>query len=146
MASRIVSTTRVIPAPADRIFDLLADPEGHVAIDGSGSVVSPKSNPQRLSLGAKFSMRMKVGIPYTVTNVVCAFEENRTIAWHHFAQLIWRYDLEPVEGGTKVTESFDYSKPWGAVLALTSKPKHNEADMVKTLEKIEQLVAEPEQT
>ena len=141
MATRIVSATRVIPAPAERIFDLLADPEGQVRIDGSGSVKASKSNPGRLSLGAKFSMEMKVGIPYAVTNTVSAFEEGRTIAWHHFAQFVWRYELEPVEGGTKVTESFDYSKPWGLLLP-PSTAKKNQANMVKTLERIEELVTE----
>jgi hypothetical protein len=88
-------------------------------------------------------MHMKVGVPYTVTNTVCEFDENRVIAWHHFAQFIWRYELEPVEGGTRVTESFDYSKPWGAMLGITGKPEHNRADMVKTLERIEELVTSP---
>jgi len=142
MASRIVSATRIIPASPEQIFDLLANPEGHVRIDGSGSVKSTKGNPQRLTKGAKFSMDMKVGIPYSITNTVCEFEENRTIAWHHFAQFIWRYDLEPVEGGTKVTESFDYSKPWGVVLTLTGTGTTNQKNMESTLEKIEELLAE----
>ncbi len=32
------SVERVIPAPAEKIFDLLADPSRHREIDGSGSV------------------------------------------------------------------------------------------------------------
>jgi len=43
-------------------------------------------------------------------NRVVEFEENRRIAWHHFAQFVWRYELEEVEGGTMVTESFNYDK------------------------------------
>jgi uncharacterized protein YndB with AHSA1/START domain len=140
MSTRTVFATRVIPAPPEKIFELLADPEGHVRIDGSGSVKAAKGNPTRLALGSKFSMSMKLGIPYSVTNTVCEFEEGRVIAWHHFARFIWRYELEPVEGGTKVTESFDYSAPWGAVLNLTKKPAHNETDMARTLERIEGLV------
>jgi uncharacterized protein YndB with AHSA1/START domain len=141
MATRIVSATRIIPAPPEAIFDLLADPEGQVRIDGSGSVKATKGNPARLSLGAKFSMSMKVGIPYSVTNTVSSFEEGRCIAWHHFAQFIWRYDLEPVEGGTKVTESFDYSKPWGLLLPPGT-AKKNQTNMDKTLARIEELVTE----
>ena len=144
MAQRIVTATRIIPAPADKIFDLLADPEGHIRIDGSGSVLSSKSNPQRLSLGAKFSMHMKVGIPYTITNTVSTYEENKAIAWHHFAHFVWRYDLEEVEGGTKVTESFDYSKPWGVFLSLTGTAAANQKNMEATLEKIEQIVTTAE--
>jgi hypothetical protein len=141
MADRIVSAARFIPAPPEQIFDLLASPEGHLAIDGSGSLVSPKENPERLTLGSTFAMKMKIGIPYSVTNTVSVFEENRSIAWHHGAGFEWRYDLEPVEGGTQVTESFDYSKPAGALLALTGMPKRNQKSMNETLKKIEALVA-----
>jgi len=54
--SDIVSVERVIAAPADRIFDLLADPARHHDIDGSGSVRDAKDGPARLELGAKFGM------------------------------------------------------------------------------------------
>jgi len=141
MTDRIVSAARFIPAPPEVIFDLLASPEGHLAIDGSGSLVSPKENPERLGLGSTFAMKMKIGIPYSVTNTVSVFEENRSIAWHHGAGFEWRYDLEPVEGGTQVTESFDYSKPAGALLGLTGMPKRNQKSMEATLQKIETLVA-----
>lgn len=48
-------------------------------------------------------------VPYRVTNRVVEFEPNRLIAWRHFEPQHWRYELEPVAGGTRVTESFDYS-------------------------------------
>jgi hypothetical protein len=142
MAERIVSVARFIPAPPEKIFDLLASPEGHLAIDGSGSLVSLKENPVRLSLGSTFAMKMKIGVPYTVTNTVSVFEEDRAIAWHHGAGFEWRYDLEPIDGGTQVTESFDYSKPMGALLGWTGMPTRNKKAMAATLEKIEALVAE----
>ena len=37
------------------------------------------------------------------------------IAWQHFGRHRWRYTLEPVDGGTRVTETFDWSTalaPW----------------------------------
>ena len=53
--------------------------------------------------------------------------------------------LEAVEGGTLVTETFDYSKPWGIVLIPTGMPKKNQQGMVKTLERLADLVtATPE--
>jgi uncharacterized protein YndB with AHSA1/START domain len=143
MAQRIVSVSRVIPAPPEKIFDLLANPEGHIRIDGSGSLISVKSNPERLSKGAKFAMKMKVGASYSITNTVSEFEENRVIAWHHMARFIWRYQLEPVEGGTKVTESFDYSKPWGVLPGVSKMAATNKVNMEKTLERIAELVAAP---
>ena len=142
MATRIVSATRTIAAPAEKIFDVLADPSQHPLIDGSGSVTASKDNPARLSLGAKFSMDMKVGMSYVTKNTVSEFEDGRVIAWHHFAQFVWRYELTEVEGGTEVTESFDYSKPWGVTLEPFGIPAKNQASMVKTLERLDRLVTE----
>src|SRR5215471_7457775 len=42
------SVERVIHAPADAIFALLADPSRHKEIDGSGSVREAKQTPQRV--------------------------------------------------------------------------------------------------
>lgn len=140
MGKRIVSASRVINAPPEAIFAILADPSQHPLIDGSGKVVSPKTNPERLSLGATFSMNMKMGAKYTTKNVVSEFEEGRVIAWHHFAQFVWRYQLDPVDGGTKVTESFDYSKPWGVLLLPAGTPKKNQESMEKTLQRLDELL------
>lgn len=137
---RVVRATRVIAAPASRIFDLLADPSEHPRIDGSGSVTHLRKGPHRLFRGAKFSMDMKIGIRYFVSNKVVVFEEDRAIAWHHFGRFVWRYDLEPVEGGTRVTESFDYDQPWGGLIEKRGVPEHNRQSMEATLERIERIV------
>jgi hypothetical protein len=108
--AKIVSHSVVVPAPAQDIFNLLADPRRHSEIDGSGSVKAARVNaPERLSLGAKFSMDMRIVLPYKMTNEVVEFEEGKQIGWRHFGGHIWRYILEPVEGGTKVTEQFDWN-------------------------------------
>jgi uncharacterized protein YndB with AHSA1/START domain len=137
---RIVTATRLIAAPPKAIFDLLADPRKHSVFDGSGSVQRVRKGPDRLYLGAKFSMDMKLGVSYFVSNKVVAFEENKCIAWHHFAQFIWRYDLEEVPGGTQVTESFNYDKPWAFSVKLTHKAESNRLAMEATLERIEKIV------
>ena len=62
----IVSVERVIPAPPEKIFDLLADPARHREIDGSGTVRDAKAGSERLALGSKFGMAMKMGIPYSM--------------------------------------------------------------------------------
>ena len=144
MTSRIVSASRTIAAPAERIFDVLDDPSKHPLIDGSGTVTGSKSTPTRLSLGSTFSMEMKQGARYVTKNVVSEYEENRVIAWHHFARFVWRYELEPVDGGTKVTESFDYSKPWGILIIPLGYPERNRAGMEKTLERLDRLVTTDE--
>jgi uncharacterized protein YndB with AHSA1/START domain len=139
-SSHVVSTSRVIPVAPSVIFDLLADPRQHSTFDGSGSVVRVRKAPERLYLGAKFSMDMKLGLNYFVSNKVVAFEEDKCIAWHHLAQFVWRYDLEAVPGGTKVTESFNYDKPWAFSITLWHKQESNLRDMAATLERIEAIV------
>jgi len=137
---RVVSASRVIAAPASVIFDLLANPRRHHEIDGSGTVQQVVEGPDRLSLGATFTMGMKMGVGYKTVNRVVVFEENRAIAWHHPSKFIWRYDLEPADGGTTVTESFDYSKPWGWVIVALGWPEKNRRAMEATLVRLEQVV------
>ena len=136
--SRIVSRSTIVPASAQMIFDLLADPRRHNEIDGSGTVQSAQINaPERLSLDATFGMQMKMGLPYKITNTVVEFEENRTIAWRHVGGHIWRYILESVDGGTKVTEQFDWNKSKAPlILKLRKSPQDNAKSIEKTLENL----------
>jgi hypothetical protein len=74
--TKIVSVERFIPAAPGLIFEILADPRQHSKIDGSGSVRDAQvSAPPRLSLGAKFAMNMKIGVPYKMTNTVVEFDD-----------------------------------------------------------------------
>jgi hypothetical protein len=54
--------------------------------------------PERLSLGATFKMKMKIGFNYWVTNKVIAFEPNRLITWAHLLGNQWTYELTPLDG------------------------------------------------
>ena len=86
-------------------------------------------------------MSMKIGVPYSISNTVVEFEEGRLIAWRHFGRHIWRYRLEPVAGGTTVTEEFDYRKALSPqVLELLQYPTRHRADMEKTLERLAGVV------
>lgn len=136
--SKVVSRTREIKAPAQTIFDLLADPRRHHEIDGSGSVQAAQMNaPDRLSLGAKFGMNMKIGLPYRITNTVVEFDEGRQIGWRHFGGHVWRYILEPTETGTKVTEQFDWTNNRSPLmLKVMNAIENNAKSMEKTLENL----------
>jgi uncharacterized protein YndB with AHSA1/START domain len=140
-----VSAERVIEAPPERIFAVLADPAQHPVIDGSGSVRAARPGvPTRLTLGAKFSMDMRMGVPYRMTNEVLEFEEGQRIGWRHPAHNVWRYELEPVERGTRVRESFDWSQGRGQLyLRLTKTPEKNRRNMERTLERLAALCEEP---
>lgn len=136
--AKIVSHSIVVPAPAQDIFNLLADPRRHNEIDGSGSVKAAKINaPERLSLGAKFGMEMKIVVPYKMTNEVVEFEEGKQIGWRHFGGHIWRYILEPVEGGTKVTEQFDWNTNKSPLmLKVMNAVDNNSKSIQKTLDNL----------
>lgn len=140
MADRVISVSRVIPATPKQIFDLLANPAMHPVLDGSGTVKASRGrNPERLSLGARFGMDMRLGGPYRVTNQVTEFEEGERIAWRHMARYTWRYELEPQNSGTKVTESFDTTTGLAPafIIRLLGFFRRNEESMRKTLENIE---------
>lgn len=147
-----VTVQRLIPAPAEAIFDLLADPGRHHEIDGSGTIVGARSaGERRLALGDSFGMDMDWGVNYATKNVVVEFEENRRIAWQTLAPKplsyvltgrIWRYELEPVEGGTIVRETWDTRQealPSRYVVraTLTDLTRRN---MEKTLQRIRDVV------
>lgn len=140
MEQRSVSVSRVIDEPAERVFTVLADPAMHALIDGSGTVRDTKAPAHlRLALGARFGMSMKLGVPYGITNEVVEFEEGRLIAWRHFGGHRWRWQLEPVDGGTRVTETFDWSTSRSPIaLEVMRVPARNRRSMEATLERLEE--------
>lgn len=145
----VVTVERSIPAPAEAIFGLLADPSRHSDIDGSGTVQGSRDGAKRLELGSRFGMSMRMGLPYGTENEVVEFDEPRRIAWQTrgigivrpFGGRIWRYELEEVEGATLVRESWDIThespltKP--VVRLAAAKTAKN---MAATLERIEKLL------
>ncbi|MEM7276237.1 MAG: SRPBCC family protein [Actinomycetota bacterium] len=140
---KMVSVTREIPATPEVIFELLADPAKHRTFDGSDTVVEGHpDNPDRLSLGDRFGMKMRLGVPYRISNEVVAFEEGRVIAWRHLGHHVWRYELEPTDRGTTiVTESFN----WGVarfppMYEWVGYPARHTKNMARTLERLEAVV------
>ncbi|MFI7674140.1 SRPBCC family protein [Actinophytocola sp. NPDC049390] len=143
MVTRQTSVSAVVSASAERIFEVLADPAKHPLIDGSGSVrESLSEGPRRLALGARFGMRMRLGLPYKILNTVVEFEEGKQIAWRHFHGHRWRWQLRDLgDGHTEVTETFDWSTarfPKG--IELLGFPARNRADMRKTLSRLADLM------
>ena len=132
-----------INAPASRIFDLLANPTNHQLFDGSGTIQRSISGPERLFLGAKFGMAMKIKVPYRIKNTVVAFEENKKITWCHFMKWTWCYELNDCGNGqVVVTESFDasnipvYATWW---LKKTGAMAHNPKWMAKSLVRLKAI-------
>ena len=145
--SDVETVERVIPTPPEPIFALIADPRRHHEFDGSGSVRDAKDMPEHLELGSTFGMSMKVGVPYSSKNTVIEFEPNRRLAWQTFigrfgGGRIWRYELEPVEGGTRVRESWDISKEKVKLFVLPVRSRTRKS-MSATLHRIEKIVTAP---
>ncbi|TDP97855.1 SRPBCC family protein [Labedaea rhizosphaerae] len=143
MPDRAISVTKVVDAPRQAVFDLLADPAQHPRIDGSGTVRAARGgNPERLSLGAKFGMDMKLGLPYRIRNTVVEFEDGTLIAWRHFFGHRWRWSLKDAgEGRTEVTETFDWSTalvPKG--IELLGFPGKNKQGIRATLDRLDGLL------
>jgi uncharacterized protein YndB with AHSA1/START domain len=143
-----VSGSISIAAPPAVVFAILADPRQHSRIDGSGSVQSVLSAPDRLTAtGQTFVVRMKLfGLPYVVRNRIVEFEADRLIAWRHFTPNRWRYELAPTpDGGTTVTETFDSSRAGGltdAVVRSAKFPERNQQGITETLQRLKKAAEE----
>ncbi len=140
-STRVVSETAVVDAPPATVFAILADPRQHPRIDGSGTLKGTIRGPEHLTKGDTFGMDMKMfGLPYTIKNTVVEYEPDARIAWRHFAGHRWRYELEALsQGGTRVTESFDYSRVPGLqarLLEVAGFPRKNRAGIRATLTRL----------
>lgn len=142
MTEKLISETITVDAPPEVVFAILADPRQHSRIDGSGSVGSVVSAPDRLTeTGQTFTVRMKLfGLPYVIRNRVVEYEAGRRIAWRHFTPNRWRYELTPTaDGGTTVTETFDASRAdrvTDAVVRAAKFPERNREGIRGTLQRL----------
>jgi hypothetical protein len=121
MPDERIEVQRTIAVDAHTIFQLLRDPAGHVAIDGSGMLMAATGTPVS-AVGDEFVVHMDrealgdypMG-RYDVTVSITTFEADREIAWTIVGQIkpalghVYGYVLEPVEGGTRVTSYYDWS-------------------------------------
>lgn len=138
MSKYLVSVQKFIPASAQELFDIVADPRQHSRIDGSGTVLGVDEGEQQdLALGSTFTVDMKLGKRYRMTNTVVEYDEGRRIAWKPSGDYVWRYSFEPVDGGTIVTEEWDARTSKGrVVMGLLGFPARNRRGIKETLERL----------
>ncbi|HZQ27626.1 MAG TPA: SRPBCC family protein [Acidimicrobiales bacterium] len=110
---------RAIAAEPAAIFQILRDPQGHVAIDSAGMLMAATGEAVS-AVGDTFVVHMDrealndypLG-RYDVTVRIVTFEPDREIAWSIDGQLnlghVYGYRLEPIDGGTLVTSYYDWS-------------------------------------
>lgn len=131
----IISRSVDIDAPASAVFDIIADPRQHADFDGSKTVLGLAEGPNRLALDARFRMKMRIKVPYHISNSVVEFAEGERIAWSHLGGHRWRYEVASLTQGTcRVTETFDASYARSAqALRLMNAYTNNAKAIEKTL-------------
>jgi hypothetical protein len=119
----VLVVTRTVAASPEEVFALLADPARHHETEpGDWVRESVDADPQPITaVGQTFAVKMflpTLGGDYTMVNRVTDYVDGRTIAWApgmlgRSGRLqegghIWRYDLAPDGGGTRVKLTYDW--------------------------------------
>jgi len=153
MKGYVLTVQKLIKAPPEAVFAILSDAGKHSLIDGSGMLRGSVQNAdEQLTLGSAFGMNMKLGVRYQTESRVVEFDQNRRIAWQtgptgtwgrYVAGRIWRYELEQMEDGTLVRESWDITADHQRMLLklggiYSGKTKR---DMQRTLARLDSIVA-----
>lgn len=137
-----VQVSRTIAAPPERVYALISDvtrmgqwsPETYAA-----SWVEP---------GRRFKGKNRIGSLYrwTMTATVTEATPGRTFAFTTAwpSSSCWRYDLQAVEGGTRVTESMTRTTPQAAIVrsiqiavGVRDRAAHLRAGMTTTLDRLD---------
>jgi uncharacterized protein YndB with AHSA1/START domain len=154
-----VAVSRRIGAPAERIFELLADPTRHPELDGSGMLRGAVSTATVSAVGDVFVMRMhywSLG-DYEMNNHVVEYEQDRRIGWEPEAGRghpdvaaggsaearwghRWTFELAP-DGpdATIVTEIYDCSRAPEVERATMSNGRIWVESMTTTLQRLDEL-------
>ncbi|MGV0811355.1 SRPBCC family protein [Mycolicibacterium boenickei] len=112
---RIVSANREIAAPAEVIFELIADPSQQPRWDGNDNLAEAPLGQRVRAVGDVFVMTITQGSDRQ--NHIVEFEESRRIAWRPSEVgkeppgHLWRWELEPLgDNRTLVTHTYDWSQ------------------------------------
>ena len=142
VTTKVVSASREIAAPADKIFELIADPSLQPRWDGNDNLAEAPAGQRVRTVGDVFTMTLTTGSDRA--NHVVEFEEGRRIAWRPSEPgrtppgHLWRWELEPLdESRTRVTHTYD----WSALTDETRLARARATTADKLLASIDRLAA-----
>jgi uncharacterized protein YndB with AHSA1/START domain len=142
VTTKVVSASREITAPVDRIFELIADPTLQPRWDGNDNLAEAPAGQRVRTVGDVFTMTLTTGSDRA--NHVVEFEEGRRIAWRPSEPgrtppgHLWRWELEPLdESRTRVTHTYD----WSALTDETRLARARATTADKLLASIDRLAA-----
>jgi uncharacterized protein YndB with AHSA1/START domain len=122
MTTERFEVRRQIAAPPAKVFALLCDPAGHVAIDSSGMLQATEGDRVE-KVGDEFVVHMDrealndypLG-KYDIAVIITQLEPDALIEWTvarpggDSIKHLYGYRLEPSEAGTMVTSYYDWSQ------------------------------------
>ena len=145
-----VTVERVIPASTDAIFDVLSNPERHVALDGSGFIRSTQGAQRIKAVGDVFTMNMDgphMGGEYQTDNHVTGYADNALLAWQTAPAgteppgWVWELTAQGPDS-TLVRHTYDWSKVTDkALLAKVKFPLVTQDQLDDTLVKLDEAVS-----
>ncbi len=147
-----ITVERVIPASTDAIFDVLSNPERHVALDGSGFIRSTQGAQRIKAVGDVFTMNMDgphMGGEYQTDNHVTGYADNALLAWQTAPagteppgwEWVWELTAQGPDS-TLVRHTYDWSKVTDkALLAKVKFPLVTQDQLDDTLVKLDEAVS-----
>jgi uncharacterized protein YndB with AHSA1/START domain len=112
---RVVTASVVVAAPAEILFELVADPALQPTWDGNDNLGRAEPGQRVHAVGDVFTMTLTKGS--VRENHVVEFEEGRLLAWRPSEVgkappgHLWRWELEPRgDGLTLVTHTYDWTQ------------------------------------
>ena len=157
MKPETLTATATISAPRSEVFDVLANPSAHAAIDGTGWVCEPVDEARLDHVGQVFRMGMyhpnHPDKNYETHNRVEVFDRPSAICWKPgyisetgelgFGGWTWRYDLAPAgPAATEVTLTYDWSAVLDDVRTIIQFPPFDQQHLDNSLEHLARLATE----
>jgi hypothetical protein len=156
MTNDTITATITIPAAADAVFGVLADPTTHAAIDGTGWVRESLDGESLTDDGQIFRIAMyHENHPmksYEMANKVVVFDRPYAIAWQpgqdagdgnlSFGGWIWRYDIHGAgPSQSDVTLTYDWSAVPAELRQHIQFPPFDPAHLDNSLKHLSDLAA-----